>query len=77
MSVSQVTVSSSWRLDAEIRLRQRCLRELQQQRPRGWRRLCLLTRLEIALLPLRRIARRSRAALLRLAAPASGSLGRR
>lgn len=70
---SGVTVSSSWRLAAEVRLRQRCLQELHQHRPEGWRLLSLLTFLEIALLPLRRVARRCRAALLRRAASGPGS----
>ncbi|MFM9101575.1 MAG: hypothetical protein ACKOPS_09635 [Cyanobium sp.] len=38
-------------------------------RPRGWRQLSLLTLAEIALLPLRRLARPCRAALLRWTPP--------
>ena len=53
-----VTVTSSWRLGEEVRLRRRCLDALKGQRPRGWRLLSLLTFAEIGLLPLRRLVRR-------------------
>lgn len=63
---SGVTVSSSWRLAAEVRLRQRCLQTLRQRRPAGWRVLSLLTLAEIALLPLRRIVLHGHATLAEL-----------
>lgn len=60
-----VTVTSSWRLGEEARLRRRCLDVLERQRPRGWRLLSLLTLAEIGLLPLRRLVRRIHPLLLR------------
>lgn len=59
------TMTAPWRYGDEVALRLRCLRELRRRRPAGWRRLCLTTVGEIAILPVRRVARRLRAALRR------------
>jgi glycosyltransferase involved in cell wall biosynthesis len=57
---SGVTSMNRWEFNDDLKLRNRCLQELAQQRPVGWRQLMFVTRIEIVLLPMRRCLRRLR-----------------